>query len=40
MSNELILVVLLVATIPLWWLKHIQNSLSNFGVLIKEVINL
>lgn len=36
---ELILLIVLVTTIPLWWLKHIQNLLSNFGVLIEEVTN-
>ena len=36
---QLTLLILLLITIPLWWLKHIQNLLSNFGVLIEEVTN-
>lgn len=37
---ELILLIVLVATIPLWWLKHIQKLLSNFGDVIEKVIDL
>ena len=36
---ELISLIVLVTTIPLWWLKHIQKLLSNFGDLIEEVMN-
>ena len=36
---ELILLILLATTIPLWWLKHIQELLSNFGNLIEGVIH-
>nr|DAP61825.1 MAG TPA: hypothetical protein [Caudoviricetes sp.] len=36
---ELILIIMLVTTIPLWWLKHIQKLLSNFGELIEKVTN-
>nr|DAP28663.1 MAG TPA: hypothetical protein [Caudoviricetes sp.] len=36
---ELVCLIVLVTTIPLWWLKHIQNLLSNFGDLIEEVLN-
>lgn len=34
---ELILLIVFVTTIPLWWLKHVQKLLSNFGNLIEEV---
>ena len=34
---ELIFIILLVTTIPLWWLKHIQELLSNFDDLIEKV---
>lgn len=37
---ELILLIMLVTTIPLWWLKYIQKLLSNLGDLIEEVLNL
>ena len=37
---ELILFIVLVTTIPLWWLKHIQKLLSNFGDVIKEAMDL
>lgn len=30
--------IVLVTTIPLWWLKHIQKLLSNFGNVIEEVM--
>ena len=33
---ELILLIVLVTTIPLWWLKHIQKLLSNFGDVIED----
>ena len=36
---ELILFIVLVTTIPLWWLKHIQKLLSNFGDVIEDVMS-
>ena len=36
----LIFLIVLVTTIPLWWLKHIQKLLSNFGDVIGEFIDL
>ena len=36
---ELILLIVLVTTIPLWWLKHIQKLLSNFGDVIEDVMS-
>ena len=36
---DLISLILLVTTIPLWWLKHIQKLLSNFGDVIEDVIS-
>ena len=36
---ELILLIGLVTTIPLWWLKHIQKLLSNFGDVIEDVMS-
>lgn len=35
---ELAFLIVLVTTIPLWWLKHIQKLLSNFGDLIEKVM--
>ena len=35
---ELIFLIVLVTTIPLWWLKCIQNFLTFFGDLIEKVI--
>ena len=35
--SELILLVVLVATMPLWWLTHIQKLLLNFGDVIENV---
>ena len=35
---ETILVIMLVMTLPLWWLKPVQKLLSNFGNLIEKVI--
>lgn len=32
--------IVLVTTIPLWWLKHIQKLLSNFGNIIEKVMDL
>lgn len=34
---ELIFLIVLVTTIPLWWLKCIQKLLTNFADLIEEV---
>lgn len=36
----LVFLIMLVTTIPLWWLKHIQKLLSNFGDVIKEAMDL
>lgn len=36
---ELILIILFVTTIPLWWLKHIQKLLSDFGGVIEDVMS-
>ena len=36
---ELISLIVLVTTIPLWWLKHIQKLLSNFGDVIEDVMS-
>ena len=36
----LVFLIVLVTTMPLWWLKYIQKLLSNFGDVIKEVMNL
>ena len=36
---ELILLIVLATTVPLWWLKHIQKLLSNFGDVIKDVMS-
>lgn len=38
--SELVCLIILIATIPLWWLKYIQNLLSTLGNLIEEVLNL
>ena len=35
---EKILVIMLIMTLPLWWLKPVQKLLSNFGNLIEKVI--
>lgn len=35
---ELIFIILLIITAPIWWLKCIQNFLTNFGRLIEKVI--
>lgn len=35
---ELIFLIVLVTTIPLWWLKCIQNFLTIFGDLIEKII--
>ena len=35
---ELIFLIVLVTTIPLWWLKCIKKLLTNFADLIEEVI--
>ena len=35
---ELIFIILLIITAPIWWLKCIQNFLTNFGKLIEKVI--
>lgn len=35
---ELAFLIVLVTTIPLWWLKCIQNFLTIFGDLIEKVI--
>ncbi len=35
---ELAFLIVLVTTTPLWWLKHIQKLLSNFGDLIEKVM--
>lgn len=35
---ELAFLIVLVTTIPLWWLKHIQKLLSNFGDVIEKVM--
>lgn len=37
---ELIFLIVLVATIPFWWLKHIQKLLSILGDVIGEFIDL
>ena len=36
----LVFLIVLVTTIPLWWLKYIQKLLSNFGNVIEEVMDL
>lgn len=36
---ELILIILFVTTIPLWWLKHNQKLLSDFGGVIQNVMS-
>ena len=36
---ELILLIVLVTTIPLWWLKHIKNLIIGFGGIIKDVMS-
>ena len=36
---ETILVIMLIITISLWWLKPVQKILSNFGDLVEKVIN-
>ena len=36
---ELILFIVLVTTIPLWWLEHVKNLLSNFGGVIEDVMS-
>ena len=36
---ELIFIIVLVTTIPLWWLKHIKKLLSNFGSVIEDVMS-
>lgn len=36
---ELILLIILIMTIPLWWLKPIQTLFFNFGNLIGKVTN-
>ena len=36
----LVFLIVLITTIPLWWLKYIQKLLSNFGDVIEEVMNL
>ena len=36
---EAMLVITLIMTIPLWWLKHIQTLFFNFGNLIGKVTN-
>lgn len=36
----LVFLIVLVTTIPLWWLKHTQKLLSNFGDVIKEAMDL
>ena len=36
---ELIFLIVLVAAIPLWWLKRIQKLLSNFGDVIEDVMS-
>ena len=35
---ESILIILLIITAPIWWLKCIQNFLTIFGDLIEKVI--
>ena len=37
--SELVCLITLVATIPLWWLKYVQNLLSTLSNLIEEVLN-
>ena len=36
---ELISLIVLFTIIPLWWLKHIQKLLSNFGDVIEDVMS-
>lgn len=33
----LVFLIMLVTTMPLWWLKHIQKLLLNFGDVIEDV---
>lgn len=37
--SELVCLITLIATLPLWWLKYVQNLLSILGNLIEEVLN-
>ena len=37
--SELVCLITLTITMPLWWLKQIQNLLSTLGNLIEEVLN-
>lgn len=37
--SELVCLITLVATMPLWWLKYVQNLLSTLSNLIEEVLN-
>lgn len=37
--SELVCLITLIATLPLWWLKYVQNLLSTLGNLIEEVLN-
>lgn len=36
---ETILVIMLIITISLWWLKSVRKILSNFGDLVEKVID-
>ena len=37
--SELVCLITLIATMPLWWLKHVQNLLATLSNLIEEVLN-
>ena len=37
--SELVCLITLVVTMPLWWLKYVQNLLSTLSNLIEKVLN-